>query len=525
MKLKELLAKLRTATAEERAALLLEHAAVLEAAGYTEADVDGLIAAPAAETETTDDTGKELVGAGVGAGAESVTESRRTEASMVHHRESAMGRLLIRSSITDAGLDPDGWGPLVSAELPDRFSEADLSQTIARTRRAVEAAEKSRLVPSVPHVAVGDEDRDKLSARIDRTLEGNYRDGFRSLRQMWATCTGATTVDLLDGDVPSMILRECFGTGRYEGRRQRESVETTTFGEILGDSVARRMIAEYNAPALSLWREIVSSITPVNDFRTQRRERMGGYGTLSTVSQANPYQALTTPADEEATYAITKKGGTEDLTIEAIANDDLGALRKIPQKLGRSAAQTLYRFVLELLNANATCTYDSVALYHSGSHGNTDTSSALTQTTLSVGRRKMIEQAAYGDTSDILGILPKFLLVPPELEEIAFQLCTSAVAIPSTPAGPSDAPNIHQGLLPRVVPYWTDANDWHLVADPASVPTIEVGFYQGKEEPELFVQDNPQIGSVFDADKITYKIRHIYSGAILDHRGFYRGQG
>ncbi len=58
------------------------------------------------------------------------------------------------------------------------------------TRIAVEAAEKSRLVPSVPHVAVGDEDRDKLSARIDRTLEGNYRDGIGGMLGSGTSGTG-----------------------------------------------------------------------------------------------------------------------------------------------------------------------------------------------------------------------------------------------------------------------------------------------------------------------------------------------
>ena len=28
---------------------------------------------------------------------------------------------------------------------------------------------------------------------------------------------------------------------------------------------------------------------------------------------------------------------------------------------------------------------------------------------------------------------------------------------------------------------------------------------------------------MFNSDKLTYKIRHIYSGAILEHRGFQRG--
>jgi hypothetical protein len=56
-------------------------------------------------------------------------------------------------------------------------------------------------------------------------------------------------------------------------------------------------------------------------------------------------------------------------------------------------------------------------------------------------------------------------------------------------------------------------------------PTIELGFYGPSDAPELFTQSDPTQGSMFDADKLTYKVRHIYSGTVLDHRAFYRGQG
>jgi hypothetical protein len=36
----------------------------------------------------------------------------------------------------------------------------------------------------------------------------------------------------------------------------------------------------------------------------------------------------------------------------------------------------------------------------------------------------------------------------------------------------------------------------------------------------LFVQDMPNIGSMFNADKITWKIRHIWATVALDYRGF-----
>jgi hypothetical protein len=81
-----------------------------------------------------------------------------------------------------------------------------------------------------------------------------------------------------------------------------------------------------------------------------------------------------------------------------------------------------------------------------------------------------------------------------------------------------------QQLNPTIVPvwYWTDTNDWALFADPNDLQTIELGFLDGQEEPQLFVQDMPNVGSMFSNDKLTYKIRHIYGGNVLDFRGAYK---
>lgn len=42
----------------------------------------------------------------------------------------------------------------------------------------------------------------------------------------------------------------------------------------------------------------------------------------------------------------------------------------------------------------------------------------------------------------------------------------------------------------------------------------------GKDTPEILVQDNPLMGSGFTADKITYKVRLEFGGAIADYRAF-----
>lgn len=449
--------------------------------------------------------------------AERVVESERTVPGAVE-RASFLGKLMVESKARDAGLPVK----VVESTLGAWITESDVDEAIGAHKSVLSHYERLHLEPR-NSVQVTRESHDKKVKALDNMFAGNFRDGYSSFRDAFIDFTGQAPRAFSE-DFNRVVLRESFGLG-FNSTRTTESMDTSTWAQALGDSVARQMMREYTLDNLSTWRKIVR-IVPVQDFRTQRRIHIGGYGTLPAVLEGGPYQPLTSPGDEEATYAVSKRGGTEDVTLEMIANDDVRAISRIPGKLGRAAARTVYEFVWGFLYNNSTYGPDSTALFHTN-HANTDTSSALSQSTLSIGRRKMIEQTAYGDTSEVLGIPPKYLVVPPELEELAYQLTKSAVAVPSTAAGPSDTPNIHSamGLEYILVPSLTDANDWFLVADPGDVPTLEIGFYQGREDPELFTQSDQAVGSMFNADKLTWKIRHIYSGCIEDYRGMYRGVG
>lgn len=427
-------------------------------------------------------------------------------------------KAMVAEKVRAAGL-PEAVRESVTAALPQRVTEADVDRQIAGYKDMIARLERADLAPTATAQVVK-ESREKVVEGLDAAFRGDYST-FRSIKQVFEAFSGARQ-DRWGEDENRVILRESVDyDSRSRGRAQRttESMTTASWGEVLGDSITRRMVDMYKEPSLRSWRQIVSDIVPVNDFRTQRRVRTGGYGTLPVVTQGAPYQPLTSPTDEEATYALEKKGGTEDLTLEMIANDDLGALARIPKLLGLAAARTLHNFVWDFILTNPTI-YDTVALFHA-SHANT-TAAALSQSNVSTLRQKMRDQTGYGDSTNILSLVPKFLIVPNELEELAWQICTSAVAIPATPAGPSDAPNLHQGTVPIVLDYDADANDWFMVADPNLCPTVELGFYQGREEPELFTQNDNSVGSMFNADTVTYKIRHIYKGAVIEYRGFQR---
>lgn len=335
--------------------------------------------------------------------------------------------------------------------------------------------------------------------RIVETIYGGLKDDNKfSIKSMYVDLTGD----------------RAFSGKLAEGGRLTESITTSTFAEIMADSVTRRMLDYYAMPGLDSWRQI-ASVGRVTDFRTQRRIRYGGYGNLPAVAQGAAYAALTSPGDEEATFSASKRGGTEDLTMETIVNDDLGALRDIPRRLGRAAAQTLHEFVWDFLATNGAI-YDAVALFHA-THGGNLATTALDATSLKAARLVMRKQTDMSN-SKRLGINPRFLVVPSDLEGVAYELTATDREVASANNTLNFVRTFGLGII--VVEYLTDTNNWFLVASPADVPTIEVGFLNGQESPELFLQDQPTVGNVFSNDKLTYKVRHIYGGAVLDFRGF-----
>ncbi|SDH74593.1 hypothetical protein [Roseospirillum parvum] len=341
---------------------------------------------------------------------------------------------------------------------------------------------------------------EKVREALDAFFDPTHRDhrDARSIKQLYGEITGDVEV-----------------TGnprRCDQARLREALGSDTLANVLGDSMTRRMLADYrNQTPMDSWRRVVN-VTSVPDFRTQERTRWGGYGDLPGVAEDGTYTALSSPSDEKATYAVTKRGGLESVTLEMIKNDDVGAVRRIPIKLGRAAKRTLSKFVWTLFVDNAVTTYDGVALFHA-SHGNLG-SAALDAASVAAGRLAMLTQQEL-DSGEPLWIQPRALCVPAELEESAVDLFRR-----STNNDRDFVESLVLDVIP--VPWWADANDWMLAADPMDIPGAEIGFLDGQEEPELWVADNPAAGSLFTNDRIDYKIRHIYSGAATDHRAFYK---
>lgn len=413
----------------------------------------------------------------------------------------------IRVAVDASSLPAKAKGRLVEALQKRVDGGEDVTDAVVREAVKVEGeylSEAGGGQVRVPFAAIpaGGSQAEKtdqmLEAFFDREHK-HHRDA-QSFKAIYVHITGDERVTGRVRDCDQSRLRESL---------MREALTSASFADVLGDSMTRRMLKDYNLKSnLDAWRQIVD-VVPIADFRSQERTRFGGYGDLPIVAEAGPYTAMTSPTDEKATYAATKRGGTESVTLEMIKNDDVGAIRRIPVNLARAGKRTLSKFVFDFIRTNPTI-YDTLALFHA-THGNLGTA-ALDATSLAARRLAMLNQKEDG-SNEPLNIGPRSLLVPPQLEEAAVNLFNRNTNNDKT---------FIQTLTLDIIPvwYWTDANDWALASDPADIPGIEIGFLDGKEEPELFVQDNPSVGSMFTNDQVTYKIRHIYGGAVTNFRAF-----
>jgi len=374
----------------------------------------------------------------------------------------------------------------------------------------------------MPHVSGMVSERERVQKAFDQLFdisEGERVPALSGIREAYVVATGDVGISgLTSPERQQQMLREA-------------DITTASFSFLLGTSMNKRLLKDYQAwPAE--WQKF-STITPIKDFKQQDRIRMGAFGSLSTVAEDTAYTYLTL-ADARAIYTPTKRGNLVAVTRETIVNDDLYSIKQIPGKLAVAAAFTLAEFVyLTLLNPGGANIYDGFKLFDTTNHKNTGVATA----NLGVANNGTALSSAAMQTATIamrkqqnlankpIGLKPRFLVVPPDLEFTAMLVTKSA----GIPGSPNNDINPMLGYCEVIVAPQINAlasntvTQWSMVADPRVIDTLEIGFVGGQINPALFIQDQPLFGSNFTNDVITYKVRHEYGGAVVDFRGFYLG--
>ncbi len=337
--------------------------------------------------------------------------------------------------------------------------------------------------------------------------------GFTSIREAYARVTGDASLGAGISSV-SQIGNIRVSESAPMGRITEADTTTASFSYLLGTSMNKRLLKDYQAwPAE--WQRFCT-IAPVRDFKQQSRVRFGAFGSLPVVAEDTAYTSVTL-TDSAATYVPQKRGNLVTVSREVIINDDLMAVKQIPTKLAVAAAYTLAEFVYGFLSTNPNI-YDGSALFTTGAPHSNLGAAALSTAAMQSGITAMREQTNYAGKR--IGLRPRFLVVPPELEWQSMVVTKSA----GVPGSNNNDINPMLGYLtPIISPQLASATQWFLIGDPREIDTIEIGFVGGQVNPALFIQDSPLLGLNFSQDSISYKIRHEYGAAVVDYRGLYRG--
>lgn len=392
-----------------------------------------------------------------------------------------------------------------------------------------------------PHAALerakahGDADAIERSQELVRTFE-KPSDGTRELRnigmlemaRMFCERSGIRTMGMPNQTIVSRAL----GVEDFVRRSSDGPAYNTTgsFANLMLDAANKTLLAAYDEAAVTypMW---VRTAPSAADFKALNRIRFGELSDPEVVPENHEYPEKTT-SDARESYKVEKYGEMFSISLEAIVNDDLNAISRIPAMQGNAMRRKINKVVYAVLTDNAALS-DGVALFHSSSHNANLDATALSSTALNVGFVVMMTQAGL-TSGTILNIMPKYLIVPPALAATAYILTASMTDPSNTAASTEDAsrPNYATGVpnqygpggprsLTTVVEGQLSASQsatlWFLAADPSQVDTIELTFLRGEESPVLERENG------FTTDTVKYKIRQTFAAKAIDYRGLYQG--
>jgi hypothetical protein len=314
----------------------------------------------------------------------------------------------------------------------------------------------------------------------------------------------------------------------------KEAMVTADFPYLFGDVLDRSLMAAWGTTAPS-WQNYIDQGT-VRDFRQAKMLGIEGMGAvLDAVGERAEYPERGPTEETPITRQVSKYGGRFGISFEAMINDDLGALRDLPQKLVEAARRTeslaASKMYVGTAGFNAALYKDTAGFKNIV---NTTNGAASNNPALSLAN---LAQAflVLGNHTDIDGfpivIEAVTLVVGPALRVTANNIINATEIMVASGGGAYNAADqirvanwMRNNLTVEVDPYMSmtatsnAATTWFLFASKGAPRTaVHMDYLIGHESPELFVK-TPNASRVgggtvpesFENDAQEYKVRHIF---------------
>lgn len=309
------------------------------------------------------------------------------------------------------------------------------------------------------------------------------------------------------------IRRGLFGVRAETSHDVIKAAMTTSDFPLLLENVASKSLMSGYDSEPSSHRAWVAQ-TDVADFKAQKRVALSEAPGLDLISELGEYRHGAMKEKGES-FALQTFGKILSFSRQMMINDDLNALTKIPNALGRSAARLEADKVYGILTGNPAMA-DGKALFHAD-HKNLMTAAALGLGTLMTARAALRKQK--GMQGAILNIVPRFLIVPASLESYAEQLIATTVDPTKQNATPQHTWVRNLELVVDARLDEVSETAWYLAADYNQVDTIEIAYLQGQRG--AFIDQDED----FNTDAMKIKCRLDFQAAPIDWIGLIKNPG
>lgn len=396
-------------------------------------------------------------------------------------------------------------------ERTEEFIEDDKTLDEVRAILLNEFKEKKRGL-EVGAVEVIGNGRDNFTRDITSALmvkagygEGNEKEEIRNMAGMGFRDIAIQSLKYDGIDAARMNSDELFKRALSPGG---------AFTSIMDNTVNKSMAKAYQAAPTTFERWTTKGSE--TNFKGSTRYRISEAGELTKIAENGEFE-FDEMKDEGVRTSVATFGKSFGLTREALINDDLGILTRVPMAYVVAAKRGINKLVYKTLASNPTI-YDGQKLFDESKHKNQGTAGAMSVE--SIGEfRKLLRKQTNLRGEEVLNIPLKYILVPAALETKAEQLLLSVADINGAHSG---VDNPFRGKFELISDAELDGYSeaaYYGIGDKNVAESIVVSYLNGKEAPTLESQ------IAFDRLGINYRIFIDYGVNVVDYRAMVMNAG
>lgn len=444
--------------------------------------------------------------------AEQVRQAERERISGIRHavalaRRTAQGVTGLDQAFEDQLVNAGTTIDQARAQIFARLEQASTSNGPTRSAAAIETVQDEQVQRRA----------DMAAAVLHRASPGTSKlpDTARRFRGLTLTELARASLEAqgvrTEGMSRNQVVALAMGNSDDMGFRSLHG--TSDFSVALASTVNRSLRQGYEGTMRSFTRWARQGT--LSDFRAATRVAVAGNLALSKVNEFGEFKRGKL-VDAGETIQLGTYGKVVGVTRQAVINDDLDFLSRLPAMFGRAAAEFESDTVYGILTANAAMS-DGTALFHAN-HGNLAGSGAVIgEASLTAARKALRLQKDPSGNNQPLNLVGRFIIVPAAKETEAQKQFTAVVT-----ASSAANTNVFQNSYEIVTEPRLDASSttaWYLVADSAQIDTVEYSYLEGEQG--LYTEQ--RMG--FDVDGLEVKARLDFAAKAIDWRGMYKDPG